>query len=158
MNQSDRTGKKSYNGKGPQQTRNDRAILALLENPTVEKAAAAINVHQSTLYRWLKKRDFRDKLSEARNAAFSQGIASLQQASHVAAGRLVALATDKDTPGTVAVAACNSILNHGARSFQWDLFEARLKLEELAEQREKNKGSQDRAMLEEVIANAKRPV
>jgi hypothetical protein len=157
MNQSACTSKKTDNGKGPHQTRKDRAILALLQHATVEKAAAAVNLHQSTLYRWMKKRDFRNKLSEARNAAFSQGIASLQQASHLAASRLVSLATCKDTPATVAVAACNSILNHGARSFQWDLFEARLsKLEELAEKRSKDRDAQNRAMLEDAIGRSRK--
>jgi hypothetical protein len=159
MTQSDPNNKSPYEGKGPKQTRKDRAIVARLEYPSVEKAAAAIGVHPSTFFRWLKEPGFRHKLNEALNAESSQAFARLQQASPVAANRLVTLATDKNTPASVVVAACNSILNHGARSYQWNLFEERLaKLEALAELREKDNGPQNRAMLEEVIANAKRKV
>lgn len=89
MDPSNRTGKNDELGKGPRQTRRDRAILALLQHVTVEKAAAAVNLHPSTLYRWLKEPDFRDQFLEARSRAFAQSLARLQQAAPVAASRLL---------------------------------------------------------------------
>jgi hypothetical protein len=69
----------------------------------------------------------------------------------------VDLATSKDTPPTVAVAACNSILNHAARNFHWDVYEARLsKLEAFADQRGKDKDAYNRQLLEEAIGRSRK--
>jgi transposase-like protein len=113
-------------GVGTKQTRKDRAILALLQYPTVEKAAAAVNIHPSTVYRWMKQPDFRDKLIEARNMAFSQSVARFQQATPVAVNRLLRIATSENTADGNAIRACDSILNHAERSFQQDMLEARV--------------------------------
>jgi hypothetical protein len=151
--------KRPDNGRGNQQNRKDRAILALVQGGTVEKAAAASELHPSTLNRWLQEPDFRNKLREARQTVYSQGVASLQLAVHLAASRLVALATCKDTPPTAAIAACNSILNHAAHSFQLDQFELRLsKLEELADKRSEDKKAQNRVMAEEAIGRAQEAI
>ena len=120
MNQSDCTGKKNDHGKGIRQTRKDRAILALLQHNTIERAAASINVHPATLYRWMQESDFRDKLAEASNAVYFHGLTSLKQAVRPVANRLLELATSKDTPPAVALAACNSLLDRADRSSQLD--------------------------------------
>ena len=131
MDPSNRTGKNDELGKGPRQTRRDRAILALLQHVTVEKAAAAVNLHPSTLYRWLKEPDFRDQFLEARSRAFAQSLARLQQAAPVAASRLVQVMAHPDTPPGSVIRACDSILSHAERGFQLDVLEARLsKLEQ----------------------------
>jgi hypothetical protein len=92
----------------------------------VEKAAVAVDMHPSTLYRWLKEPNFRDKFSEARSAAFSQCLSRLQQAAPVAANRLLRLLANEDTPAGSVIRACDSILNHAERGFQLDVIEARL--------------------------------
>jgi len=134
MNQSDRTDKNNDSGKGSKQTRKDRAILAMLQHVTIEKAAAAVPMHPATLYRWLKQPDFRDQLIKARHTAFSQCLARLHQAAPVAANRLLRLIANEETPSGSMIRASDSILNHAERGFQLDMIEARVsKLEKRCE-------------------------
>jgi transposase-like protein len=127
MNQSSQTDKNDDLGKGTKQTRKDRAILALLQYPTIEKAAAALNIHPSTLYRWLKQPDFKDKYIEARAAGFEQSLARLQLAAPAAATRLLRFIANDATPAGSSIRACDAILKHAERGFQLDVIEARLR-------------------------------
>jgi hypothetical protein len=126
MNQSDRTDKNNDIAKGTKQTRQDRAILAMLQYATIEKAATAVNMHPATLYRWLKLPEFRDKFIAARSTAFSQSLARLQQAAPVAVNRLLRVIANEATPAGSVIRACDSILNHAERGFQLDMIEARV--------------------------------
>ena len=54
-------------------TRNQvKAIKALLEYPTIEKAAAAIGVNPRTIGRWLNDRSFRAELARAEGEALDR--------------------------------------------------------------------------------------
>jgi hypothetical protein len=54
-------------------TRNQvKAIKALLEFPTIEKAAAAIGVNPRTITRWLDDRSFRAELARAEGDALDK--------------------------------------------------------------------------------------
>ena len=54
-------------------TRNQaKAIKALLEYPTIEKAAAAIGVNPRTIGRWLDDRSFRAELARAEGDALDK--------------------------------------------------------------------------------------
>ncbi len=53
----------------------ERAIIALLNEQTVGRAAVAAEVGQRTLYRWLKDPTFSRAYREARRDAFGQAIA-----------------------------------------------------------------------------------
>jgi hypothetical protein len=139
MSQSDRTNKNNDIGKGTKQTRKDRAILAMLQYATIEKAATAVNMHPATLYRWLKLPDFRDRLIEARHAAFSQCLARLHQAAPVAANRLLRVLANEETPASSVIRACDSILNRAERGFQLDMIEARVSK---IEKRDADEGAQ----------------
>ncbi len=57
----------------------ERAIIALLNEQTVGRAAAAAEVGQRTLYRWLKEPTFSRAYREARREAFGQAIALTQR-------------------------------------------------------------------------------
>ena len=57
----------------------ERAIIALLNEQTVGRAAAAAEVGQRTLYRWLKEPTFSRAYREARRDAFGQAIALTQR-------------------------------------------------------------------------------
>jgi transposase-like protein len=118
--------KSNQNTIGTKQTRKDRAILALLQHATIEKAAEAAGVHPSSLYRWMKQPDFRDKLIQARNVTFSQSVALFQQAVPMAVSRLVRIATKPDTTDCNAIRACDSILTRAEKSFHNDMLEARV--------------------------------
>jgi hypothetical protein len=132
MNKFAETNINHDNEKATKANRKDRAVLALLQYATVEKAAAAVGLHPSTLYRYMNQPAFKEKLMAARSAAFSQCSARLQQASPAAANRLLRMIMNEDTPPGCVIRACDSILNRGERSFQLEVLEARLsKLENL---------------------------
>jgi transposase-like protein len=126
MNELDRIDQNNDLGKGPKGTRKDRAILALLQYSTIEKAAAAVGIHPSTLYRWLKQPDFKQKLIEAQSAANLQLGVRWQQAAPAASHRLVRVMLKEDTPASSVIRACDSILKHAERSFERDVLEARI--------------------------------
>ena len=52
----------------------DEAILALLNEPSIRKAAESIGVDHKTLYRWLEQPLFGDAYRKARRETFSQAI------------------------------------------------------------------------------------
>jgi hypothetical protein len=66
----------------PRAKRQDQFIVALLEHPTLDKAAAVLGVSDVTLWRCLKKPEFAEAFRKARREAFSQSIARLQHASN----------------------------------------------------------------------------
>ena len=65
---------------GPQlDGRQERMVLALLEHPTHDKAAAALGISTVTLWRATKKPEFAEAYRKARREAFSQSVARLTQ-------------------------------------------------------------------------------
>src|SRR5579864_3995262 len=79
-----------------QGSRKDRAIMALLQHPTLEKAAEAVSVHPVTLWRWCRQPEFHEALLNARREAFSQAVGRLQQASSAAVGTLLRIMADSN--------------------------------------------------------------
>jgi hypothetical protein len=93
-------------------SREDRAILALLQYPSVPKAAEALGIHPATLWRRLQKPQFQNKLHQARREAFSQNLGRLQQGSSAATSTLLRLMADAQTPASSRVRAAETILRH----------------------------------------------
>ena len=50
--------------------RQDQYIVALLENPTLQKAAAALGISEVTLWRCTKRAEFAEAYRKARREAF----------------------------------------------------------------------------------------
>ena len=57
------------------------AIVALLQQPTVEAAAKAVGVADVTLWRWMQQPEFTERYRAARRQVLEQAIAQLQRAS-----------------------------------------------------------------------------
>ena len=69
-------------GHGEKQSRKqEQAITALLTEPTIEKAANAVGVGESTLRRWLQEPGFRNTYRTARGELIERTLARLAQAS-----------------------------------------------------------------------------
>lgn len=69
-------------GHGEKQSRTeDRAILALLSEPTLEQAAKKCGIGATTLWRWLQEPEFQRQYREARRTVFEGTLLRLQ---HVA--------------------------------------------------------------------------
>ena len=114
--------------------RQDRFILALLEHPTLEKAAAAVGVSDVTLWRSLKRPEFAEAYRNARRDAFSQSVARLQHASNAAVGTLLRVMTEREAPAASRVRAVDVVLQTALRGMEMENIEARLSaLEQAAE-------------------------
>ena len=67
----------------------EQAIGALLTEPTIFSAAAAVGIGEATLRRWMKLDDFTTEYRAARRQVVEQATARLQQASSGAVDTLV---------------------------------------------------------------------
>ena len=114
-------------------TRKTRAVQALLQYGTKEKAAQEAGINVVTLWRWLKQPPFQEALRQARREAFSQSTGRLQQAAPAAVTTLLRLMTGEDTPPSSKVQASRSVLQFMQKSFELEDMEVRLaRLEKLA--------------------------
>lgn len=121
--------------------RQDRMILALLEHPTHEKAAAAVGVSQVTLWRYLRKPEFAEAYRHARREAFSQSVARLQHAATAAVGTLLRVMADREAPPASRVRAADVVLQTALRGMEMEDLEARLgRLERLTEEKAASRG------------------
>src|SRR5713226_8408736 len=75
----------------------EQLILALLQQPSLEKAAASIGISTVTAWRISKTKEFKEDYRNARWEAFSQSLARLQQASGAAVSALLKVMIDKTT-------------------------------------------------------------
>jgi len=114
-------------------TRKTRAVQALLQYGTKEKAAQEAGISVVTLWRWLKQPAFQEVLRQARREAFSQSTGRLQQASSAAVSTLLRVMAGADTPASSKVQASRSVIELSQKSFELEDMEIRLaRLEKLA--------------------------
>jgi transposase-like protein len=106
--------------------RKDRAILALLEHPTMEKAAEAVGVHPATLRRWLRQPEFQESLRQARREKFSQSMGLLHLGTNAAISNLLKIMRDPNQPGSTQVRAIDSLLNRVTKAIEIEDILARL--------------------------------
>ena len=118
-------------------SREDRAVLALLQYPSVIKAAEALGIHPSNLWRWLKKPSLQAKLHEARRQQFSQNVGRLQQGCSAATTTLYLIMIDEQSPASSRVRAAETILRHAESGL--DREEILLRLCKLEQKKEENK-------------------
>jgi hypothetical protein len=111
------------------------AIVALVNEPTIARAAALIGVHERTLRRWLTdKPAFRKAYHAARREAFSHAIGLTQRYAPVAVSTLVQVMTDKGNPAGVRVAAAGILLRFGREGIELDELAQRLEALEQVQQ------------------------
>ena len=117
----------------------ERAIIALLNEQTVGRAAAAAEVGQRTLHRWLKEPTFARAYREARREAFGQAIALTQRYAPLAVNTLAQVMMNDSAPSSSKVAAATTILRFGREGIELDDLAARVEaLEETEPKREKS--------------------
>lgn len=114
--------------------KHERAIAALLSEPTIELAAKKAGVSSATVYRWLKDAPFAAAYREARRQAVQQAIAHLQQISSAAVRALQDVMSDADSPASARVTAAKTILDLTFRAVELEDLTARVEaLETLQE-------------------------
>ena len=113
----------------------EQLILALLQQPGLEKAAAVVGVSAITAWRISKTPEFQQEYRQARRECFSQSVARLQQMSGAAVTTLGKIMVDANAPAASRVRAADSILDHAAKAIEIEDIEVRVsELERAAEQ------------------------
>jgi len=107
--------------------RQERAIVALLAEPSIEAAAKTAEVSDVTIWRWMKLPEFRSKLRDARRAVVEGAIGRLQQAATEAVETLRRNLTC-GTP-SVEVRAAATILDQAIKAIE--LFDVVERVEQL---------------------------
>src|SRR5687768_6643338 len=81
----------------------DRAVAAMLQEPTIGRAAAAAGVGERTLQRWLTEPVFKGAVLAARREAFSHAIGLTSRYAPVAVATLVKVMQDQTVPPAAKV-------------------------------------------------------
>lgn len=123
-------------GHGEKKSRKeDIAVLALLTEPTMVKAAEKAGVSEATLWRWTQQEGFQQKYNEAKNQAIAQATARLRQAMTVAVDTLVEIAQDRKAQAMARVVASKTILESAMKAHEMEDLNVRLaKVEENLEE------------------------
>jgi hypothetical protein len=104
----------------------ERAIIALLSEPSITKAARAANIGDKTLRRWLDSEAFSRAYHAARKAVTRQATARIQAAMSKAVETLKTIMTDDQKPASSRVAAARTILDYGLKFSELEDIESRL--------------------------------
>ncbi len=113
--------------------RQERAIICLLSEPTLAKAADAAGVGKRSLTRWMDKPAFAKAYRKARRDAFGQSIALTQHYAPLAVNTLATIMADKQAPAHARVTAAASLLKFGREGLELDDLALRVEaLEEAA--------------------------
>ena len=116
----------------------EQLILALLQQPGMEKAAASIGISGVTAWRITKTPEFQEECRLARREAFTQSLGRLQQAAGAAAATLLKVMLDATAPPASRVRAADCVLEHAASALDLEDIQVRLaKLEQMEKDREK---------------------
>jgi hypothetical protein len=117
----------------------EAAIAALLTHPTIDRAAASIDVSEKTLWRWLQTPEFNEAYQAARDQVLTQTLSLL----HKATGGAVAALVRNLKCGTpaVEVRAAIGILDQTFKAREMLEVEQRLRgIEQVLETTESGRG------------------
>jgi DNA-binding MurR/RpiR family transcriptional regulator len=104
----------------------DQLVLALLQHPTIEKAAESVGINPATAWRWMQDLAFQERYREARRQAFGQSVARLQHASGAAVTTLLKIMLDLKAPTHSRVRAAETVIAQTLRAIEMEDIEARL--------------------------------
>jgi len=116
-------------------------IVALLQQPGLEKAAAAAGISTVTAWRITKTEEFKDEYRQARREAFSQALGRLQQAAGAATSTLMKVMLDSTAPAGSRVRAADCVLEHAANALEIEDVQVRLARLEQSEKDRKQENS-----------------
>jgi hypothetical protein len=113
----------------------EQLIMALLQQPGLEKAASVVGVSAITAWRISKTPEFQQEYRQARRECFSQSVARLQQMAGAAVTTLGKIMVDTNAPAASRVRAADSILDHAAKAIEIEDIEVRVSELERATER-----------------------
>ena len=112
----------------------EKAILALLTEPSIVKAAASIGVNEKTLRRWKQDAAFAQQLEEARRELYRQSI-NLCHALQTEMVSILAEQARSANSEAVRNSAARFLLEHGNKTYEtYDLEQRITALESLTKE------------------------
>lgn len=112
----------------PLTARQEKAVRALLTEPSIRDTAKRTGIGERTLYTWLKESDFAHAYREARRDAVSRAIGAVQQAAEDAVRTLKEVMTDSTAPAPARVNAAKSVLELAVKAVEIDDLAARIEV------------------------------
>ena len=106
--------------------RQQDAIVALLNNQSVQKAADQVGVSYRTIFRWLEQPEFAEAYRRARRETFAQAIAQTQRYAALAVNTLAKVMLDAAAPTNAKVSAAIAVLRFGREGIELEDVEARV--------------------------------
>lgn len=103
-----------------------KALAALLTEPTIERAAAACGLAQSTLYGYLRDPAFRAELQGRQGDIIQAAVGALANLAGEAVGVLGEIVKDTEAGPAVRVRAALGILDQAARLAEFATLEDRI--------------------------------
>lgn len=97
-----------------------KAIAALLQHRTLKDAAAAIDIAEATLFRWLQDHNFQQVLRGAKRQVVQQAVSRLQQVSCEAVETLLEIASDREKPASARLGAARAILDYAIKGVEYE--------------------------------------
>jgi AcrR family transcriptional regulator len=93
-------------------SREDQALLALISEPTIAKAAEASGISQATLFRYLQDKEFRAEYQRQKRTLLDAALSDLHAAAGDAVACLVEIMTDTKVTPAARVAAARAVLGY----------------------------------------------
>src|ERR1022692_3585967 len=103
----------------------EQLALALLQQPSMEKAAAAVGISTTTAWRIGKTPEFEEQFERARRNAYDQVSSRLQYGAAKAVDILVDVMENPRAPHACKVRAADTMLHHATKAKEMDV-DARL--------------------------------
>lgn len=113
-------------GLGDVTEKQEKAIIALLNEPTIGRAAIAAGCGERTLHRWLRDPTFTRAYCQARRQAFSVAVSLSQKYAPMAVQTLARIMNNEAAPYATRVAAAATILRHGRDAIELEDIAARV--------------------------------
>lgn len=118
--------------------------MALLLQPSLERAASAIGVSAVTAWRISKTPEFQQEYRQARRESMEQSARRLQQGCGAAALTLIKIMMDTNSPAASRLRAADSILSHSKSLMELEDLDMRLRrVEKIAATQEENREGVD---------------
>ena len=106
--------------------RQEAAILALIGEPSVARAAAVAKVGERTLHNWLNDPFFMREFRRYRRISFSQAISISQRFAPLAVNTLAKIMHDEKAAASARVAAAVAVLKFSRESIELDDLTSRI--------------------------------
>jgi hypothetical protein len=101
-------------------------IVALLQQPKIEKAAALAGISNTTASRIARTQEFQEEYRQARETVYAQSMARLESGADAAATTILKIMADPENKPTIRLQAAKDVLALSAKAFEREDLNVRL--------------------------------